>query len=77
VLVPFAASDVPAAPVLVLMAAGAVVAVAGHASGSRRTAAIGIAMIFLATALMILLAYAAYEGGDTTDPRPQAPRGGF
>ena len=72
----FAASDVPAAPVLVLMAAGAIIAVAGHASRNRRTAAVGIAMIFLATALMILLAYVAYQG-DTSDPRPPAPRGGF
>ncbi len=71
-----AASAVPAAPVLAAMAAGVLVALVGHLAGSRRVAALGIAVLFLATAAMIVAAFVAYRD-DPGDPRPPAPRGGF
>ena len=64
-----AAQDVPAAPVLGLMAFGVVVALVGHIVRDRRIVGMGIAVIFVATALMVLGAFFAYQGGET-DPRP-------
>jgi len=63
-----AASDIPAAPVVGLMAMGVVVAVVGHATRDRRVQAVGIGLLFLATALMVVLGYVAYRG-DEVDPR--------
>jgi 4-amino-4-deoxy-L-arabinose transferase-like glycosyltransferase len=63
------ASTIPAAPVLGLMALGVLVALAGHIVASRRVVALGLALLFAATLLMIVLGYAAYEGGEN-DPRP-------
>jgi hypothetical protein len=60
---------VPAAPVLLLMALGVLVAIAGHVIRSPRTVGAGIALLFVATALMILGGFAAYQG-DERDPRP-------
>jgi hypothetical protein len=69
-----AADSVPAAPVLGLMAFGLVIAVVGHAGKSNRVVAIGLFLLFLATALMILGAFAAFQG-DEVDPRkPDDPR---
>ena len=65
-----AVSDVPAAPVLGLMAFGVVIALVGHVVRDRRIVGFGIAMLFVATALMVLGAFFAYHGGET-DPRPQ------
>jgi hypothetical protein len=65
-----AASDVPAAPVAVLIAVGVLVALGGHIAGSRRIAGAGIAILFVATALMLVGAYVAYHD-DTADPRPR------
>jgi hypothetical protein len=65
-----AASDVPAAPVAGLIVLGVLVGVGGHIAGSRRVAAGGIAILFVATALMLVGAYAAYQD-DTGDPRPR------
>jgi uncharacterized membrane protein len=64
-----AASTIPASPVFALMAMGIVVAIAGHITRHRRTVAVGVTILFLATALMMVLAYAAYRG-DEPDPRP-------
>ena len=69
-LVIAASGDVPAAPVLGLMAMGVVVAIVGHVSRSPRVVAAGIAILFLATLLMILGGLAAFQG-DETDPRPK------
>jgi hypothetical protein len=63
-----AADSVPAAPVLGLMAFGLVLAIMGHAGKSNRTVALGLIVLFLATALMILGAFAAFQG-DEVDPR--------
>lgn len=68
-----AASEIPAAPVLGLMALGLVVAIVGHIAHSNRVVAIGIAVLFLATALMLVGGYVAYEGGEI-DPRPADPK---
>ena len=63
------AASIPAEPVLGLMVAGVIVAVFGHMARSQRAAGIGIALVFLATALMVLGGFVAYEGGEQ-DPRP-------
>lgn len=65
---PLAESTIPAAPVLGLMAMGVVVAIVGHIARDRRVQAFGMALLFLATFLMVLLGYLAYESGET-DPR--------
>ena len=64
-----AADTLPASPVLALMALGILVAIAGHVAASPRIVGLGLALVFLATALMILGGFAAYEGGEQ-DPRP-------
>jgi hypothetical protein len=66
-----AASTVSAAPVLVLMAVGILVAIAGHVVRSPRVVGAGLALVFLATALMFLGGLVAFQG-DERDPRPQA-----
>jgi ABC-type uncharacterized transport system permease subunit len=64
-----AASDVPAAPVLAVMAFGVLLAIAGHLYGSKSVVATGLAILFLATAAMVVGGYVAYQG-EETDPRP-------
>ena len=69
-----AASEIPAAPVVGLMAMGDVVAVIGHATRDKKLQAAGIGLLFLATVLMVVLGYLAYQG-DEVDPRkPNDPR---
>ena len=63
------ASDLSAAPVAALIASGAIIGIAGHLTGSRRTVVAGIAILFVATALLIVGAYLSFHGGET-DPRP-------
>jgi hypothetical protein len=65
------ATSLSALPVLVLMAAGIVIAIAGHVVRSARMVGAGLALVFLATALMILGGFAAFQG-DERDPRPQS-----
>jgi hypothetical protein len=60
--------------VAALIGLGAVVAVAGHLAGSRRTVVAGIAILFAASILMIVGGYAAYHD-DPRDPRPCAQAG--
>jgi hypothetical protein len=67
-----AASEIPAAPVVALMAVGVVVAIAGHATKSKGAVATGIAILFLATAGMIVGGFAAYQDDDS-DPRTDCP----
>jgi hypothetical protein len=69
---PLAAVNIPAAPVVALMAIGVIVAVLGHATRSRGTVATGLAILFLATAGMVVGGFAAYNGGEN-DPRPGCP----
>jgi hypothetical protein len=64
-----AAQTVPAAPVLSLMLAGIVIAVAGHIGRNYRVVGVGLAVLFVATALMFVVGFAAYQG-DEPDPRP-------
>ena len=63
-------ADVAAAPVLGVMTFGLVITLMGHINKSPRTVGTGIAILFLATAAMMLGAYASYRGGDGGDPRP-------
>lgn len=69
-----AASAVPEGAVAALIVLGAVVAIAGHLAGSRRTVAGGIAILFAASALMLVGGYLAYRD-DPVDPRPCAQPG--
>ena len=62
--------DVPAAPVLVLMFLGVLVAIGGHLYGSRTVVGMGIFVLFLATAAMIVGGFIAYQNEDV-DPRPR------
>jgi hypothetical protein len=66
---PLAASEIPAAPVVIFMAFGVLLAMFGHAAKSRGTVATGLLILFVATGAMFLGAYAAFEG-DERDPRP-------
>jgi hypothetical protein len=69
-----AASDVPAAPVLAIMAFGILIAIGGHLYGSRGLVATGLAILFMATAAMVVGGYIAYQG-EESDPRPaEEPR---
>ena len=67
---PLAASDIPAAPVVALMAFGVVIALVGHASRSTALVATGLAILFLATAVMIVGGFVAFQD-DPSDPRPR------
>jgi hypothetical protein len=63
-----AAGDIPAAPVVALMALGVVLATVGHAGKDRRVVIAGLAVLFLATILVFVLAYVSFNAGDL-DPR--------
>jgi hypothetical protein len=65
-----AVSSIPAAPVLGLMALGVIIAIVGHAVGSRGTVATGLTILFLATGGMVAAGFAAFHGGES-DPRTQ------
>ena len=65
-----AASDIPAAPVLGVMALGVLVTLAGHATRIRGMVALGLVLLFGATAGMIVGGFASFHQGDT-DPRTQ------
>jgi hypothetical protein len=69
-----AASELPAAPVLLLMAIGVLVAIGGHLYGSRTVVGMGIFLLFLATAAMVVGGYLAFEGGETDIREPRDPR---
>ncbi|HVL31562.1 MAG TPA: hypothetical protein VM299_04950 [Solirubrobacteraceae bacterium] len=69
------ASDPSAAPVVALIAAGVVIGVAGHLAGSRRTVVAGLAILFVASALLIVGAYVSFSG-DGVDPRECDAPGG-
>lgn len=66
-----AASDLSATPVALLIGFGVLVALAGHLAGSRRTVVVGIAILFVASTLMVVGGYLAYQD-DPGDPRPCA-----
>jgi hypothetical protein len=70
-----AASDLSAAPVALLIALGVLVAIIGHLAGSRRTVGVGLAILFIATALLPVGGYIAYQD-NAVDPRPCDAPGG-
>ncbi len=63
-----AAAEVPGAAVLGAMTFGVVVALVGHVTRDQKVVAVGLAVLFLATLAMVVLGYAAYDGGEV-DPR--------
>ena len=69
------ASDLSATPVALLIGFGVIVGIVGHLAGSRRTVAVGIAILFAATALLLVGGYLAYRD-DPADPRPCDAPGG-
>ena len=69
------ASDASATPVALLISFGVLVALVGHLAGSRRTVGVGIAILFVATALLIVGGYIAYQDNGV-DPRPCDAPGG-
>jgi hypothetical protein len=69
------ASDLSATPVALLIGLGVLIGVVGHLAGSRRTVVVGIGVLFVATALLMVGGYLAFQD-DPGDPRPcDAPRG--
>ena len=69
------ASDLSPTPVALLIGFGVVVGIVGHLAGSRRTVAVGITILFIATALLMVGGYMAYRD-DPVDPRPCDAPGG-
>jgi len=69
------ASDESATPVALLIGFGVLVGLVGHLAGSRRTVVAGIAILFAATALLLVGGYLAYQD-DAVDPRPCDAPGG-
>ena len=65
-----AAETIPAAPVLIFMAFGVILATVGHASKSRTLVVTGLLILFMATLGMLVGAYFAFEGGES-DIRPK------
>ena len=66
-----AASDIPAAPVLIFMGLGVIIALLGHANKSRGWVLTGLMILFMATAAMVVAAYVAYNENPSEDPRPK------
>jgi hypothetical protein len=69
-----AAANIPAAPILALMAIGVLVAIGGHATKSRSAVVTGLTILFLATGGMMIGGFAAFHTGEN-DPRPGCPNG--
>jgi hypothetical protein len=69
------ASGPSATPVVLLIGFAVLIAIVGHLAGSRRTVAVGIAILFVATALLIAGAYVSYRD-DQVDPRQCDAPGG-
>ena len=64
-----AATALSSGTVAALIGLGAIVTLAGHLAGSRRTVVTGIAILFAGSVLMIAGGYRAYRD-DPRDPRP-------
>jgi hypothetical protein len=69
------ASGPSATPVALLIGFGVLVAIVGHLAGSRRTVAVGIAILFVATALLIVGAYISFSDNAVDPRRCDAPGG--
>ena len=57
----------PATPIYALMAFGVVLALMGHIFHDYRIVGIGLAILFLATALLFLGAYQSYQDSGPVD----------
>ncbi len=69
-----AAGEIPAAPVVGVMAFGLIMAMVGHIAKNNALVGLGIAVLFLATAAMVLLAFLDFQAGGSFDPRPKDPK---
>jgi hypothetical protein len=69
------ATALASGPVVGLIALAVVVATGGHLARSRATVVAGLTLLFVATALLLLGAHAAYRH-DPADPRPCGAAGG-
>jgi hypothetical protein len=67
-----AALQLSAAPVIALMGFGVIVAIVGHATRARWLVVTGLAILFLATAGMLVGGYVAYHDGSDPDSRPES-----
>jgi len=65
-------ATISAAPVIGLMAFGVILAVFGHMGRNYRVVGLGLAALFLATGLMMVLGYASYQD-NSRDPRKCDP----
>ncbi|HEV2786610.1 MAG TPA: hypothetical protein VGV67_09500 [Solirubrobacteraceae bacterium] len=72
---PLGASGLSATPVALLIGLGVLIGVVGHLAGSRRTVVVGIAVLFIGTALLMVGGYLAFQD-DPVDPRPCDAPGG-
>ena len=63
-------TEIPAAPILALMAFGVLIAIGGHLYGAKSVVATGIAILFLATAGLVIGGFAAFQN-EETDVRPR------
>ena len=63
-------TEIPAAPILALMAFGVLIAIGGHLYGAKSIVATGIAILFLATAGMVIGGFAAFQN-EEEDVRPR------
>jgi hypothetical protein len=70
-----AASGPSATPVALLIGLGVLIAIIGHLAGSRKTVVVGLAILFIATALLITGAYMSFSD-DVVDPRQCDAPGG-
>ena len=64
------AGTLPASPVLALMALGILMAIGGHVVGNSRVVGLGLAIVFLATALMFLGGFRPTRAASRTRARP-------
>lgn len=62
--------SIPATPVYALMAFSVALTIMGHVFRDQRIVAVGVAMLFVATALLIFGAYQAYDEGGRTSVLP-------
>jgi multisubunit Na+/H+ antiporter MnhC subunit len=69
-----AADTLPAAPVLVLMTIGVLVAIGGHLYGSKGMVAFGIGLLFFATAAMVVSGYIAFQNDEPDIREERDPR---
>ncbi len=71
-----ASGDAGALPVLAAMAFGVTLAFVGHVAKNRLVVAVGIASLFVATAMMIIVGMAAYNDAPG-DPKCNDTPGSF